>query len=83
MMIPDKYNGTMFLYSHGYRYNQDVPPINYTVASVTNNPLPSPTPVSPTDMTVAQYLLAKGYAVAGSAYATQGWNAEAAVATKC
>ena len=81
MMIPDKYNGTMFLYSHGYRYNQDVPPVNYTVASVTNNPLPTPTPVSPTDLTVAQYLLAKGYAVAGSAYATQGWNAEAAVAT--
>lgn len=80
MMVPANFNGTMFIYSHGYRYNQDVPFAGYTVAMVKDNPAPAPTPGAKLDKGVIQYLLANGYGIAGSAYATQGWNAEAAVA---
>ena len=81
MMVPANFNGTMFIYSHGYRYNQDVPFAGYAVSMVTNNPVPAPMPGGVTDKGVIQYLLSNGYGITGSAYATQGWNAEAAVAT--
>ena len=79
-MVPANFNGTMFIYSHGYRYNQDVPFAGYAVSMVTNNPAPAPMPGGATDKAVITYLLSNGYGIAGSAYKTQGWNAQEAVA---
>ena len=79
-MVPANFNGTMFIYSHGYRYNQDVPFAGYAVSMITNNPAPAPMPGGATDKAVITYLLSNGYGIAGSAYKTQGWNAQEAVA---
>jgi len=81
-MVPANFNGTVYLYSHGYRYAIDAPALGYKVATITNNPVPAPLPNNdPTDQSVIKYLLSKGYGIAGSAYAAQGWNADAALAT--
>jgi len=60
--VPAGWNGTLFLYSHGY------------VAPGHANPA-SAAP----DQTVAQWLLARGYALAGSAYSSTGWAIEDAL----
>ena len=77
MMVPANFNGTVYLYSHGYRPNVPVPagiPVlgGYTV---TNTPQPGP------NATVIGALLAKGYGVVGSGFARQGWNADSAIKT--
>jgi hypothetical protein len=55
--VPADWNGTLLLYSHGY--------------------VPSFVPNPPADTwrnrTVADHLLAEGYALAGSSYASNGW----------
>ena len=79
-MVPANFNGTMFIYSHGYRPNQDLTFAGYTVSMITNNPAPAPMPGGATDKGVITYLLSNGYGIAGSAYKTQGWNAQEAVA---
>jgi pimeloyl-ACP methyl ester carboxylesterase len=77
MMVPANFNGTVYLYSHGYRPNIAIPagiPVygGYTVA---NTPQPGP------NATVIAALLAKGYGVVGSGFARQGWNADSAIKT--
>ena len=70
--MPAKFNGTMMLYSHGIRYNVDLPPI----------PLVAPTgskrnyepEIAPTEE-VGELLLAQGFALAGAGVQVQGWNA--------
>jgi pimeloyl-ACP methyl ester carboxylesterase len=62
--LPQTWNGTLLLYSHGYRQAKPAPP---DFAAVTTAPQ-----VAATDE-VATALLAKGYALAGSAYASNGW----------
>jgi hypothetical protein len=66
--MPTKWNGTLLLYSHGYRQAQPSPP-DFSAVDTTAEPAPG----WPTDKTVGQDLLNKGYAIAGSAYATNGW----------
>ncbi len=83
MQVPDNFNGTVFLYSHGYTYAIDIPG-KYTMASVLNNPVPGPIgPLAPTtvDMVAINSLLASGYAVVGSTFPVLGWNVKEAVAT--
>jgi len=83
MQVPDNFNGTVFLYSHGYTYAIDIPG-KYTQASVLNNPVPGPIgPLAPTtvDMMTINSLLASGYAVVGSTFPVLGWNVKEAVAT--
>ncbi len=81
-MVPANFNGTVYLYSHGYRYAIDAPALGYKVATIINNPVPAPLPNNdPTDTTVIKYLLSQGYGIAGSAYSIEGWNADAAIAT--
>ena len=77
MMVPANFNGTVYLYSHGYRYNVDIPAAIPLIGGykVTNTPQPGP------NATVIGYLLGKGYAVMGSGFARQGWNADSGVAT--
>jgi hypothetical protein len=77
MMVPANFNGTVYLYSHGYRYNVDIPAAIPLIGGykVTNTPQPGP------DAAVIQYLLGKGFAVMGSGFARQGWNGDSGVAT--
>ena len=65
IQLPDKWNGTLLIYSHGYRQAE-----------------PSPPDFAPVDTEPGagghrggrQRLLAKGYALAGSAFKTNGWD---------
>jgi pimeloyl-ACP methyl ester carboxylesterase len=77
MMVPANFNGTVYLYSHGYRPNVPVPAGIPVLGgySVTNTPQPGP------NETVIGALLAKGYGVVGSGFARQGWNADSAIKT--
>jgi pimeloyl-ACP methyl ester carboxylesterase len=77
MMVPANFNGTVYLYSHGYRPNVPVPAGIPVLGgySVTNTPQPGP------NATVIGALLAKGYGVVGSGFARQGWNADSAIKT--
>ncbi|HXD81683.1 MAG TPA: prolyl oligopeptidase family serine peptidase [Candidatus Acidoferrum sp.] len=59
--VPSPWNGTLVLYSHGYSFG---PPFG----------LPAPqTAADAPDSTTHDWLLANGYAIAGSSYATTGW----------
>lgn len=69
IVMPDVWNGTLLLYSHGYRSAQPVPP---DFAPVSTAPEPAPG-WSSGDQAVGKALLAQGYALAGSAYASNGW----------
>lgn len=62
--LPEKWNGTLLLYSHGYRQARPAPP---DFAPVSTKPAPAPTEE------VAADLLRQGYALAGSAYKSNGW----------
>ena len=77
MMVPANFNGTVYLYSHGYRPNVPVPAgiPGYGGYTVTNTPQPGP------NATVIGALLAKGYGVVGSGFARQGWNPDSAIKT--
>lgn len=82
MQVPANFNGTLVLYSHGYRPNVPVPAgiPGYGGYTVTNTPQPGPLAAGK-DTSVIAYLLGNGYAVAGSGFARQGWNADSAIAT--
>ncbi|HEX7405306.1 MAG TPA: alpha/beta hydrolase [Candidatus Nanopelagicaceae bacterium] len=82
MQVPGNFNGTLVLYSHGYRYNIDIPTGIPLIGGykVTNTPQPGPL-VGSTDTSVMKYLLSNGFAIAGSGFARQGWNADSGVAT--
>ena len=62
--MPRTWNGTLLLFSHGYRPAQPAPPDFAPVQTDAQD--------APRDA-VATALLAKGYALAGSAYASNGW----------
>ena len=71
--MPAKFNGTLFVYSHGIRYGVALPanPLAGTPA-VPINYAPEVAP----SQAVATALLAQGFALAGSGVETQGWNLE-------
>jgi hypothetical protein len=69
IVMPKNWNGTLLLYSHGYRQAQAAPPDN-TPPSTKPDPAPG---WSDGSKDVGNALLAKGYALAGSAYASNGW----------
>ena len=62
--LPEKWNGTLLLYSHGYRQAKPAPP-DFSPVSTEAQSAPRPE--------VATELLARGYALAGSAYRSNGW----------
>ena len=62
--MPKTWNGTLLLYSHGYREAEPSPP---DFAPVETDATVASTPKT------AEALLAAGYALAGSAYAKNGW----------
>src|SRR6202008_1351275 len=62
--VPANWNGTLFLYSHGY------------VIPGTPNPAQD---FAITDPATRFYMLANGFALAGSSYATTGWAIQQAL----
>src|SRR5260370_9080838 len=62
--VPANWNGTLFLYSHGY-----VPPGS-------TNPARD---VAQGDLATRFFMLSSGFALAGSAYATTGWAIHEAI----
>jgi pimeloyl-ACP methyl ester carboxylesterase len=78
VQFPWDFDGTLFLYTHGYRYPIDIPTIGYNVGK-------TPEPAPGRDVTeiqqVALGMLEKGYAVAGSGFTRKGWNADDALKT--
>ena len=64
--VPSNWNGTLVLYSHGYSFG---PPFGAPApqAAEDTGDSTTPTPV------VHDWLLANGYAIAGSSYSTTGW----------
>ncbi len=64
--VPANWNGTLFLYSHGY-----VPPIPSML-----NP---PQDAAITDPATHSFMLSKGFALAGSSYAHKGWAIQEAL----
>ena len=79
MQVPANFNGTVALYSHGYRPNVDVPVgiPGYGGYKITNTPEPVPNG----DANVAKYFFSQGVAIMGSGFARQGWNADSAIKT--
>lgn len=71
IVLPDKWNGTLLLYSHGYRFAQPGPP---DFGAVSTAPQVSTTdPDGAGKDALSQKLLAEGYALAGSSYKSNGW----------
>jgi pimeloyl-ACP methyl ester carboxylesterase len=85
--MPPKFNGTVLLYSHGYRIAQPVPAQIATALRLDQAPYYSETTVpgigpayvgngiaqvAPSAAAAAN-LLGQGYALAGTGYANQGW----------
>jgi hypothetical protein len=69
ILLPEEWNGTLVLYSHGYRSAQPVPP---NFEPVSTQPEPAPGWASGNTQ-VGQALLDQGFALAGSAFASNGW----------
>ena len=81
MMVPANFNGTVYLYSHGYRNNVPLPA---AIAGATGFPatvVNTPEPAPGGNPQIIGALLAKGFAVMGSGFARQGWNADSAIKT--
>ena len=79
MQVPANFNGTVALYSHGYRYNVDIPSTIPIIGGykITN----TPEPVPGGNAAVAQYFFSQGIAILGSGFARQGWNPDSAIKT--
>jgi len=79
MQIPANFNGTVALYSHGYRYNVDIPAGIPLIGGYKITNTPEPVPGGNAD--VAKYFFSQGIAIVGSGFARQGWNADSAIKT--
>jgi pimeloyl-ACP methyl ester carboxylesterase len=79
MQVPANFNGTVALYSHGYRYNVDIPSAIPLIGGykITN----TPEPVPGGNAEVAKYFFSQGVAILGSGFARQGWNPDSAIKT--
>jgi pimeloyl-ACP methyl ester carboxylesterase len=79
MQVPANFNGTVALYSHGYRYNVDIPAGIPLIGGYTITNTPEPVPGG--NAAVAQYFFSQGIAIVGSGFARQGWNPDSAIKT--
>lgn len=69
ILMPATWNGTLLLYSHGYRPVQPAPP-DFHPVQTTAEPAPG---WAEGERSVGQALLDEGYALAGSSYSANGW----------
>ena len=76
----ENFNGTVYLWSHGYRYAVNLPAGIQPPGGTTPYIVDMSAEVGPSTYVVNQ-LLAAGYAVAGSGFDTQGWTVGSAVKT--
>jgi pimeloyl-ACP methyl ester carboxylesterase len=81
LMTPANFNGTVYLYSHGYRNNVPLPAALAAATSFPATVVNAPEPAPGGDAKIIGALLGKGYAVMGSGFARQGWNADSAIKT--
>lgn len=83
IQVPARFGGTLFLFSHGYRYPIDIPATIPVVGgyTVVKTPQPAPGRNAAQIQEVALGMLTKGYGIAGSGFARQGWNADSGVKT--
>ena len=79
--VPDDFNGTLLLWSHGYTYVAKIPQQVPLLGGAGNDLRATIAPGAPDSMVTANALLNQGYALAGSGFAVPGWNAESAVKT--
>jgi len=79
--VPDSFNGTLLLWSHGYNYVLPMSPSIVPYLGKGVDMRATIAPGAPDDMTFANALLNMGYALAGSGFEKPGWNAESAVKT--
>lgn len=81
--VPAKFGGTLFLFSHGYRYPIDIPASIPLVGgyTVTNTPQPVGGRNTAEIQEIALGMLTKGYAIGGSGFARQGWNVDSGLKT--
>jgi len=79
MQVPANFNGTVALYSHGYRYNVDIPAGIPLIGGYKITNTPEPIPGGNAD--IAKYFFSQGIAIVGSGFARQGWNPDSAIAT--
>ena len=79
MQVPANFNGTVALYSHGYRYNVDIPASIPLIGGYKITNTPEPVPGGNAD--VAKYFFSQGVAIVGSGFARQGWNPDSAIKT--
>ncbi len=71
--LPQKWNGTLLLYSHGYRFAAPAPP---SFDAVDTSPQVSSTDTDGSGSdALSESLLQAGYALAGSSYKSNGWAA--------
>lgn len=75
---PLDYNGTVFVWSHGYRYNTNLPAGIQPPGGTTPYIVDMKAEAGPS-VEVMEKLMAMGYAVAGSSYPEQGWGTEKAI----
>ena len=76
ILMPAKFNGTLMVYSHGIRYNVNLPAI--PVVAPKGSLINYAADVAPSEE-VAAALLAQGFALAGAGVQNQGWNLEESV----
>jgi pimeloyl-ACP methyl ester carboxylesterase len=81
LMTPANFNGTVYLYSHGYRNNVPLPAALAAPTGFPTTVVNAPEPAPGGNVQIIGALLAKGYAVMGSGFARQGWNADSAIKT--
>ena len=81
LITPANFNGTVYLYSHGYRNNVPLPALLSAASGFPATVVNTPEPVPGGSAAIYGPLLAKGYAVMGSGFARQGWNADSAIKT--
>jgi hypothetical protein len=80
--MPSKFNGMMYLYSHGIRGNHNMPKIPFIRPNgyvVDMSPEIAPGRTANDQLLIAEELMKQGYAVAGSGVSTQGWSVPEAV----
>ncbi len=72
ILMPESWNGTLLIYSHGYRPAEPFPP-NFNPVVTTATPVPG---WDSGDKGLGEALLERGYALAGSSYSSNGWAVE-------
>ena len=72
ILMPEKWNGTLLLYSHGYRPAQPFPP-DFSPVDTSAVPVPG---WNDGTKDLGNTLLSEGYALAGSSYSSNGWAVE-------